>query len=128
MSAHGLGHVRQNVGNWKVSIGTQKRRSNCNVATVQSTSNLGQNIFATGLQTVEMQEALTGTRVHACVKQVGYTTQLFIMHFLSHALARCIARAGVAEEYVKYGRAEGGLNDVRQLDSLLRALKVGSDR
>ena len=31
---------------------------------------------------------------------------------------------GVTIEYVKFGRAEGGLNDVKQLDSLLRALKV----
>ena len=30
----------------------------------------------------------------------------------------------MAVEYVKYGKAEGGLNDIRQLDSFLRALKV----
>ncbi|KAK9793193.1 hypothetical protein WJX73_000490 [Symbiochloris irregularis] len=35
----------------------------------------------------------------------------------------CVALAGVAEEYVKYGLAEGGKNDVMQLDSLLRALQ-----
>lgn len=35
----------------------------------------------------------------------------------------CVALAGVAVEYVKYGKAEGGLNDINQLDSLLKALK-----
>lgn len=36
----------------------------------------------------------------------------------------CIALAGVATEYVLYGQAEGGLNDVQQLDSLLKALQA----
>ncbi len=36
----------------------------------------------------------------------------------------CIALAGVAAEYVIFGQAEGGLNDVQQLDGLLKALQV----
>lgn len=36
----------------------------------------------------------------------------------------CIALAGVAAEYVHFGQAEGGLNDVQQLDGLLKALQV----
>ena len=36
----------------------------------------------------------------------------------------CIALAGVAAEYVSFGQAEGGMNDVQQLDSLLKALQV----
>lgn len=36
----------------------------------------------------------------------------------------CVALAGVATEYVRYGRAEGGLSDVLQLDSMLKALSV----
>lgn len=36
----------------------------------------------------------------------------------------CIALAGVAAEYVNFGQAEGGMNDVQQLDSLLKALQV----
>ena len=32
---------------------------------------------------------------------------------------------GVATEYILYGQSEGGLNDVQQLDSLLKALQVG---
>ena len=36
----------------------------------------------------------------------------------------CIALAGVSAEYLKYGRAEGGLGDVQQLDALLRAIGV----
>jgi hypothetical protein len=35
-----------------------------------------------------------------------------------------VALAGVATEYVRFGQAEGGINDIRQLDSLLRALQV----
>ncbi|CAK0784300.1 hypothetical protein CVIRNUC_007504 [Coccomyxa viridis] len=35
----------------------------------------------------------------------------------------CIALAGVAAEYVHFGQAEGGLNDVQQLDGLLKALQ-----
>lgn len=34
----------------------------------------------------------------------------------------CVALAGVATEWLRYGRAEGGLADVQQLDRLLRAL------
>ncbi|EIE21662.1 hypothetical protein COCSUDRAFT_33740 [Coccomyxa subellipsoidea C-169] len=35
----------------------------------------------------------------------------------------CVALAGIATEYIKYGQAEGGLNDVQQLDGLLKALQ-----
>ena len=31
---------------------------------------------------------------------------------------------GVCQEYLAHGRSEGGLNDVRQLDTLLKALSV----
>ena len=34
----------------------------------------------------------------------------------------CVALAGVATEWLRFGRAEGGLADVQQLDRLLRAL------
>jgi hypothetical protein len=36
----------------------------------------------------------------------------------------CIALSGVATEYILYGQSEGGLNDVQQLDALLKALQV----
>lgn len=36
----------------------------------------------------------------------------------------CIALAGVATEYLRYGRAEGGNNDVAQLDAMLKGLQV----
>lgn len=36
----------------------------------------------------------------------------------------CIALSGVATEYLLFGESEGGLNDVQQLDGLLRALQV----
>ena len=36
----------------------------------------------------------------------------------------CIALSGVATEFLLFGQSEGGLNDVQQLDSLLRALQV----
>lgn len=36
----------------------------------------------------------------------------------------CTALAGVCTEYVLFGESEGGLNDVQQLDGLLRALQV----
>ena len=35
-----------------------------------------------------------------------------------------VALAGVATEYVRFGQAEGGLNDIQQLDGLLRALQA----
>lgn len=35
----------------------------------------------------------------------------------------CIALAGVATEWLRFGRAEGGLADVQQLDALLNALR-----
>ncbi|CAL8469356.1 g8897 [Coccomyxa elongata] len=35
----------------------------------------------------------------------------------------CVALAGIATEYIKYGQAEGGLNDIQQLDGFLRALQ-----
>lgn len=38
-------------------------------------------------------------------------------------LYSCVALAGVATEWLRYGQAEGGLEDVRALDSLLQALK-----
>lgn len=34
----------------------------------------------------------------------------------------CVALAGVASEFLRYGAAEGGTNDIMQLDALLRAL------
>ncbi|CAG9463167.1 unnamed protein product [Pedinophyceae sp. YPF-701] len=34
----------------------------------------------------------------------------------------CVALAGVATEYMYFGRAEGGIADVQQLDGLMRAL------
>lgn len=36
----------------------------------------------------------------------------------------CVALAGVAVEALRFGQAEGGLNDVTQLDGMLRALQV----
>lgn len=36
----------------------------------------------------------------------------------------CIALSGVATEYLLFGQAEGGLNDIQQLDGLLKALRV----
>jgi len=36
----------------------------------------------------------------------------------------CIALAGVASEYLRFGRAEGGKGDVVQLDAMLKGLKV----
>ena len=39
----------------------------------------------------------------------------------------CIALSGVATEYLLYGQSEGGLNDVQQLDGLLKALQVCSE-
>eukprot|EP00882_Tetradesmus_deserticola_P030488 GHRQ01034256.1.p1 GENE.GHRQ01034256.1~~GHRQ01034256.1.p1 ORF type:complete len:101 (-),score=25.80 GHRQ01034256.1:362-664(-) len=38
----------------------------------------------------------------------------------------CVALAGVVTEYLRFGQAEGGVGDVAQLDSLLRALQVGA--
>ena len=38
----------------------------------------------------------------------------------------CIALSGVATEFLLYGQSEGGLNDVQQLDALLRALQARS--
>lgn len=38
----------------------------------------------------------------------------------------CIALAGVAAEYVHFGQAEGGLNDVQQLDGLLKHSRYAS--
>lgn len=35
----------------------------------------------------------------------------------------CVALAGVATEWLRYGRAEGGLADVQHLDRLLGALR-----
>jgi hypothetical protein len=35
----------------------------------------------------------------------------------------CVALAGVATEWLRFGRAEGGLADVQQLDRLLQALR-----
>ena len=36
----------------------------------------------------------------------------------------CVALSGVAAEYLTFGRAEGGLGDVHQLDALLQAIGV----
>ena len=36
----------------------------------------------------------------------------------------CIALAGVATEYLRFGRAEGGKGDVAQLDAMLKGLQV----
>eukprot|EP00210_Caulerpa_lentillifera_P001803 g1733.t1 len=35
----------------------------------------------------------------------------------------CVALAGVVAEYLTYGHSEGGLNDILQLDTLMRSLK-----
>lgn len=35
----------------------------------------------------------------------------------------CVALAGVATEWLRFGHAEGGLADVMQLDRLLQALR-----
>lgn len=35
----------------------------------------------------------------------------------------CVALAGVVSEYIRFGQAEGGLGDVRQLDALFSALQ-----
>ena len=35
----------------------------------------------------------------------------------------CVALAGVATEWLKFGKAEGGLSDIMQLDSLMKALR-----
>jgi hypothetical protein len=40
----------------------------------------------------------------------------------------CVALAGVAAEYEAFGAAEGGINDVRQLDALLNALAFTQKR
>ena len=39
----------------------------------------------------------------------------------------CVALAGVVTEYLRFGQAEGGMGDVMQLDSMFRALNVGSN-
>ena len=36
----------------------------------------------------------------------------------------CIALAGVATEYLRFGRSEGGNNDVVQLDAMFKGLQV----
>lgn len=36
----------------------------------------------------------------------------------------CIALAGVCAEFLKFGKAEGGMSDINQLDRLLKALQV----
>ena len=38
----------------------------------------------------------------------------------------CVALSGVAAEYLTFGRAEGGLGDVHQLDALLQAIGVSA--
>jgi hypothetical protein len=35
----------------------------------------------------------------------------------------CVALAGVATEWLRFGQAEGGMADVQQLDRLLQALR-----
>lgn len=56
----------------------------------------------------------------------GHAAQVASGTLSSSSLDRytCIALAGVAAEYVNFGQAEGGLNDVQQLDGLLKALQV----
>lgn len=39
----------------------------------------------------------------------------------------CVALAGMVTEYLRFGQAEGGMGDVMQLDSMFRALNVGSN-
>ena len=34
----------------------------------------------------------------------------------------CVALAGVCAEYLLFGRSEGGLGDIRQLDAILRGV------
>lgn len=36
----------------------------------------------------------------------------------------CVAVAGVVAEYLTFGHSEGGINDILQLDQLMRSLKV----
>ena len=40
----------------------------------------------------------------------------------------CVALSGVAAEYLTFGRAEGGLGDIHQLDALLQAIGVSFRR
>lgn len=40
----------------------------------------------------------------------------------------CVALAGVATEYLRFGQAEGGRGDVNQLDALLRALQFSQKK
>lgn len=40
----------------------------------------------------------------------------------------CVALAGVSTEYIRYGHAEGGTNDVQQLDATLRALRFSQKK
>ena len=40
----------------------------------------------------------------------------------------CVALAGVATEWLRFGHAEGGLADVQQLDRLLQALRFTQAR
>lgn len=40
----------------------------------------------------------------------------------------CVALAGVASEYLAFGQAEGGLDDIRTLDALLQALSFSQKR
>ncbi len=63
----------------------------------------------------------------SCLKIRLHAAQVASGTLSSSSLDRytCIALAGVAAEYVNFGQAEGGLNDVQQLDGLLRALQVG---
>jgi hypothetical protein len=36
----------------------------------------------------------------------------------------CVALAGICSEYLKFGRSEGGKDDIAQLDVMLKALQV----
>ena len=40
----------------------------------------------------------------------------------------CVALAGVCSESLKYGKAEGGLSDIMQLDGMLRALQFNQSK
>ena len=64
---------------------------------------------------------------HRCVTLVDFWNCSMLPCSLSgscSSVLTCKAGTGVCQEYITHGRSEGGLNDVQQLDSLLRALRV----
>ena len=50
------------------------------------------------------------------------TVNLSVSVLVSDLKYCCIALAGVAQEYIDHGNAEGGMNDILQLDYLLNGL------